>query len=699
MDQAKTSVSSSRDGETGMEQVMSDLQALKRLYGLLHRGPADENLDETSRDLLMKMLDDATQQTLLKQAKMLSGSLMSPVLERKLSIRSDRRTRDAEPPLTLRPLVSPSPSPSILPGKRSSRLNQQYSTVSSRAGGHFDGHRQAAEVPLLARLASYRSSRTAVSALTPRHRPSGEQRNSGLSLYRLPVAATSQHGTVTGSNRHADRRDRTRQSSGRGDLSSLEGSSRRRSVSREVSLGRAWLQHGRGTGRHPGAESSSSTRRFGRLDSGLSLGMASRRGSERTGRGVAAMSRHGTVTGSNRHAGHRDRTRRTSGRGDQSSSLEGSSSRRRSVSREMSLAPARLHGRGTPRHVGQEGSSYSTRRFGRLDSGLSLGVASRRGSERTGRGVASPERSSSSNTMVTIRSRIRHRQDRDLKERCLRRAEEEAEEENTPRRRGRTNASISSAGRTSSRMPRRTLKRVDSGSMYISRSNSSSGAAISYPSTSPTASLESSASASYSPPPVSRRGIAPPLSLRGFAPAPPVSLRGIAPPVYAPRVSRSMRRRRRQEILERRVGRLRMFKNKIDMVFHHRHDHHHHLGRGLEGPSSKLIPGEHHRKSPWRHLGEMFHRTKRQDKEITSRTVVGGAPANRRGGGGNMHALFDAMRRHLRGKRRTPASVKMRRAANRSRVQAKKMHWWQRLRKRRGRKDVTAGIPRRRLGL
>uniref|UniRef100_K3YCW9 Uncharacterized protein n=1 Tax=Setaria italica TaxID=4555 RepID=K3YCW9_SETIT len=457
MDQAKTSVSSSRDGapeETGMEQVMSDLQALKRLYGLLHRGPADENLDETSRDLLMKMLDDATQQTLLKQAKMLSGSLMSPVLERKLSIRSDRRTRDAEPPLTLRPLVSPSPSPSIPPGERSSRLNQQYSTVSSRAGGHFDGHRQTAEEPLLARLASYRSSRTAVSALTPRHRPSGEQRNSGLSLYRLPVAATSQHGTVTGSNRHADRRDRTRQSSGRGDLS-----------------------------------------------------------------------------------------------------------------------------------------------------------------------------------------------------------------------------------------------------MYISRSNSSSGAAVSYPSTSPTASLESSASASYSPPPVSRRGIAPPLSLHGFAPAPPVSLRGIAPPVYAPRVSRSMRRRRRQEILERRVGRLRMLKNKIDMVFHHRHDHHHHLGRGLEGPSSRLIPGEHHRKSPWRHLGEMFHRTKRQDKEITSRTVVGGAPAKRRGGGGNMHALFDAMRRHLRGKRRTPASVKMRGAANRSRVQAKKMHWWQRLRKRRGRKDVTAGIPRRRLGL
>jgi hypothetical protein len=226
--------------------------------------------------------------------------------------------------------------------------------VSSRAGGHVDGHRLAVEEPLLARLASYRSSRTVVSALPPRHRPSGEQRNSGLSLYRLPVTATSQHGAVTGSNQHVDRRDwdRTRQSSGRGDQSSLEGSSRRRSVSREVSLGRAWLQHGRGTGPQPGAESSSSTRHFGRLDSGLSLGMASRPDSQRIGRRVAATSQYGTVTGTRRHAGGRDRMRRTSWRGDQSSSLEFSSSRRRSVSREMSLGRARLQECPTPRKQG-----------------------------------------------------------------------------------------------------------------------------------------------------------------------------------------------------------------------------------------------------------------------------------------------------------------------------------------------------------
>ncbi|RLM73867.1 hypothetical protein C2845_PM15G20860 [Panicum miliaceum] len=410
MDQATTSVSSPRNGdEAGLEQLSSDLQALKKLYGLLHKGPADENLDEASRALLMKMLDDATQQTLLKQAKILSGSLMSPALERILSIRSDRQTRDAEPPMSLRPPASPSP-PSLLAGERPSRLNPQYSTVLSRAGGHVHGGplaAVAAEDPILARLASYRSSRTTASALPPRHRrPSGEQRNSGFSLYRLPVAATSRHGTVMGSDRNADQRERTRRTSRRGDQTSLEASS-----------------------------------------SG---------GSERARRGVAAASQYGTV-------------------------------------------------------------------------------------------------------------------------------------------------------------------------------------------------------------------------------------------------SRSMRRRRRQEILAKRVERLRMLKNKIATVFHH----HYHYGRDQEGPSSSRIPGEQHHISPWKYLGGMLHHPKGQDKKPTSRAVAS-APGKRPGGGGggNMHALFDAMRLHLRDKRRAPASDKMwRKIANRSRVQAKKMHWWQRLKPRRGRARVLAGSKlRRRLG-
>ncbi|CAL5015072.1 unnamed protein product [Urochloa decumbens] len=763
MDKATTSVCSSRNSEmpeeTGMQQIASELQALKRLYGLLHKGSADENLDETSKTLMLKMLDDATQQALLKQAKMLSGSLMSPVLERKLSIRSDRRTLNAEPRQRLSPIASPSPSPSLLAaGERPSRLNPQYSTVSSRPGdGHVDGHRQAAEEPLLARLPSYRSSRTTASALPPRHRPGGgEQRNSGLSLYRLPVvaatsrhgtvaatsqhgtvAATSQHGTVAGRNRRSGRRDMRRHGSSRGGRSSLpEGgssSSGQHSVSREVSLGQA-RRRVRGT--------DSSTRRFGRLDSGLSLSVASRRGSERAGRRDASPEQSSSsntvatirsrIRPNQDHKEHRLRRqaeeekeestpRRGSTDTDASvsastdhgdrSSPEGSS-RRSSVSRELSLGRARLHGRSTTsRHEGGGEGSCSTRRFGRSRSGLSLGLASRRGSTRAGRGVASRERHSSSNTKA---SRTRPKPSLDIKERSLRRAQ--VEEGESSRRRERTDSSVCSGGR----LPRRTLKRIDSGSMYMSRSSrNSSRAAISCPSTSPTVSPEPSTSAaSYSPPQASRRGMAPPVSRRDIPPPPvswrgppppQVSMRGVAPPppVYAPRTTRSMRRRRRLEVLEKRVGRLRMLKSKIAMVFHHRHDHHHHFGRGgqEEGPSSRAIPGEHHRGSPWGFLGEMFHhRTEHRGKEkTTSRMVIGGAPPakKRGGGGGNIHALFDAVRRHLRDKRRKPAtaSVKMRRTANRSRTLAKKMHWWQRLKQRRGRKEVAAGRPRRRLGL
>nr|ACL54601.1 unknown [Zea mays] len=236
MDRATSSSSSFLNNklpeETAMEQILTDLQALTRLYGLLH-SPADENLDEASRALLMKILEDATQEAVRRQAKMLmpSGSLMSPVLERELSTQSHCRTRHADP--ILRPLASPRPS--LLASERSRRLDPQHSTVSRRSGLYADGQRHAAEEPPpLARLASNRSSRT---ALTARHRPSQEQRCPSLSLHRFPVAGTSRHGTVIGSTRLARRRDSIRHSSGRGDQWSLErsnsnSSSSRRSVSR-----------------------------------------------------------------------------------------------------------------------------------------------------------------------------------------------------------------------------------------------------------------------------------------------------------------------------------------------------------------------------------------------------------------------------------------------------------------------------------
>lgn len=233
---------------------------------------------------------------------MLSGSLVAPALERELSMRSDCRTGHADP--RLRPVASPSPRPSLLASERSRQLNLQRSTVSSRSGLHADGLRHAAEEPTLAlaRLPSNRSSRTALSAA--RHRPSQEQRHSSLSLHRFSVAGTSRHGKVTGSTPFADRRDSICRSSGRGDqwaLESSSGSSRRRSVSRELSLGQSSRLHGRATTpRHVGADvdSSSSVPPRERLDSGLSVSMASLhgRGACRTRRGYAGtlfLEQHG----------------------------------------------------------------------------------------------------------------------------------------------------------------------------------------------------------------------------------------------------------------------------------------------------------------------------------------------------------------------------------------------------------------------
>ena len=67
--------------ETGMDRVLSDLHALKKLYRLLQR------LDETSKALMNKLLDDA----LLKQAKALTTASDS-VITFSLGLTSPKKT-------------------------------------------------------------------------------------------------------------------------------------------------------------------------------------------------------------------------------------------------------------------------------------------------------------------------------------------------------------------------------------------------------------------------------------------------------------------------------------------------------------------------------------------------------------------------------------------------------------------------------
>ncbi|KAI5011183.1 hypothetical protein ZWY2020_013320 [Hordeum vulgare] len=281
-----------------MEQVLADLQALKGLYGLLHRGPQpNENLNEASRALLMKMLDNATQQALLRQAKLLSGPLMSSALERKLSIQPGRRAGgDAEH--RLKPIASPRPS--LCASEMSRRLKPQSSVRSRDACRVYeddDRRRRERDGRLLARVDSVRSSRT---AMPPLHPSTPEQRLSRLASNRSSRVAEPRRVVASGRAPRADRSDRhsrLRGSSGRGDRSSSSSSPESERSSRRRSVSRAPSSHGRATVR--GAEAyGSSTRRYNRrLDSGLSMGGRSRRGSERAGRGAATPRRSSSSGG------------------------------------------------------------------------------------------------------------------------------------------------------------------------------------------------------------------------------------------------------------------------------------------------------------------------------------------------------------------------------------------------------------------
>ncbi|KAF7003425.1 hypothetical protein CFC21_018739 [Triticum aestivum] len=642
------------ENEMGMEQVLADLQALKGLYGLLHRAPQpNENLNEASRDMLMKMLDNATQQTLLRQAKLLSGPLMSPAVERKLSIQPGRRTSgNAEH--RLKPTASPSPS--LCASQMSRRLKPQSSARSRDARSVYDDHRRRErDGRLLARVDSGRSSRTAMPQL---HQRTPDQRLSRLASNRSSRVAEPRLHPSTPEQR----------------LSRVDSN---RSVA------------------EPRLRPSTPEQRLSRVASNRSSRVAEPR------RGVAS----GNAPRADRSDRH-SRLRGSSGRGDRSSSPSSSSSpersnRRRSVSRAPSS-----HGRATVRGVGAYGSS--TRRYsGRLESGLSMGVRSRRGSERAGRGAATPRRSSSSSgEAATISSRIRPT--RELTERRVHESEESGER--SLRRRQRKEGAVggSTSMGWSSRRPRRALDPITSGSTY---SSSSSAAASPSPSASPTAPTSTSAPSASS------------YSSSASASAP---RRGSALPEHkfkeASSASRSRRRRERQE---RREGRLRMFKEKLALVFHHRHDHHHHhhIGGG-GGRSGSPVPRRDRRgnnsKSPWSYLGGMFHRSighdakkshdakenhgakknhdakENQDakKKTTSRTVVPvPAPAKKRGGG-QAQSLFGALVKHKLGARKAPARAPTARAGTQSRMQVN--HWWQLLRQQHGQAQRT-GRARRRL--
>lgn len=154
---------------------------------------------------------------------------------------------------------------------------------------------------------------------------------------------------------------------------------------------------------------------------------------------------------------------------------------------------------------------------------------------------------------------------------------------------------------------------------------------------------------------------------------------------------------------EKQDGRLRRLKDKLAIIFHHHHHHHHHHHIGhVDGDGDTKDGGAHHHKQPWKYHGRIHHHTSEEEPgklatEVRAERAVDKAPARQQHG--YFRELLDALVRHVwrSRKRKAVRADRGRIGRSASRVRVKKLHWWQRLRRRGGVKLANGMKPRLRL--
>lgn len=150
-------------------------------------------------------------------------------------------------------------------------------------------------------------------------------------------------------------------------------------------------------------------------------------------------------------------------------------------------------------------------------------------------------------------------------------------------------------------------------------------------------------------------------------------------------------------------GRLRRFKDKLAIIFHHHHHHHHHHHLGhVDGDNATKDGGADPHRSPWKYLGRILHHTSKEERgklvtEVHAERAVDRAPDRHQHG--YFRELLGALVRHVWRSRKKkvvrPDRGRLGRSA--SRIRVKKLHWWQRFRKRGGIKLSNGKKPRLRL--
>ncbi|KAF5185892.1 hypothetical protein FRX31_024523 [Thalictrum thalictroides] len=146
------------------------------------------------------------------------------------------------------------------------------------------------------------------------------------------------------------------------------------------------------------------------------------------------------------------------------------------------------------------------------------------------------------------------------------------------------------------------------------------------------------------------------------------------------------------EKTDKRIGRLRRLKNKLEVIFHHHHHHHHHHHNGVEAEVGHTTLSNHH-KSVGKYFQKLLHHKSKEGK-VKSRLHSGCYKREADYGDGLIRHIWHSK------KSKKSGGMKGLGKSHNHEMKVKKWHWWQNVSKRRGVVRQTNSRKRRfRLGL
>ncbi|XP_072986997.1 uncharacterized protein [Typha latifolia] len=625
------------DEELELADVWSDLHALKKLYGLLQKSNAkttdsgsEDPLDEKAKVFLMKLLDEATRRTLERQAKMVSGTLLSPPPAKKTELSCHTTVKEIRSPDYSRKCHQPQNEPSTTTA--TSGQPKEQPTLPAGAELKIDGNpnpssSERVDLKRLNSPNSTRSRRDEKAQMSPKHGSAHHHRPA--SINRSSKGTGTHAGEMPGLSSRAESKidPNPKPPCERVDMKRFE---LRNSIRRTPEHG--LTHHSRPIHRGLGGATNGHVidQEGMRVPPDLRQREQPRR-SPTKHRMVAAGYHSGETAHKRIRVEATDRPNRAPGQPNSTQVMGDGSSKSVRVSRaeqkDVTHQPRRIGSQkdGRPLKIGCVDQTALSRQMvnERVDRGKEIVRLP------SGRKLATPAAKRPSYSRIPSHKNLLNKFNT-------------TRSDSTRVRMTSTASSDSSLGQRTSVRRRRLRNR--GGEIVLQRTPPSR--------------------------PIGTRRKSPP--------------KRVVPPL--------------RKLSDHREGRLKKLKNKLAIIFHHHHYHYHHRG-DMEGDSSTGDNGFHQEhRAPWKYLRRILRRKgEGEHGKLVIRKIEGERGAERATAQhqrGYLHALLEAVLRHVwstRGRK----TARLRSA--RSRDQAKKLHWWQRLRRRGGIRLTNSKKPRLRL--